>query len=93
METLARAIEQAKTADTLKVVTAMEAVKYDDDSGQIEVRADNHQVIQPLFISTLVRANGKDVKYDVEKTGFGFRTDARIEAKATVLPTTCKFQK
>ena len=93
VETLARAIEQAKTADTLKVVTAMEAVKYDDDAGQIEVRADNHQLIQPLFISTLVRANGKDVKYDVEKTGFGFRTDARIEARATVLPTTCKFQK
>ena len=50
-------------------------------------------MIQPLFVSTLVRANGKDVKYDVEKTGFGFRTDARIEARATVMPTTCKFQK
>ncbi len=93
VEVLARAIEQAGTADTQKVVAAMESVKYDDDSGAIEVRADNHQVLQPLFISTLVRANGKDVKYDVEKTGLGFRTDARIEAKATVLPTTCKFQK
>jgi branched-chain amino acid transport system substrate-binding protein len=50
-------------------------------------------VIQPLFISTLVKANGKDVKFDVEKTGFGFRTDARIEPRATVMPTTCRFEK
>jgi branched-chain amino acid transport system substrate-binding protein len=92
VEVLVRAIERAGTADTRKVAAAMEAVEYEDDSGRIEVRADNHQVIQPLFISTLVRANGKDVKYDVEKTGFGFRTDARIEGKATAMPTTCKFQ-
>lgn len=93
VETLARAIDEAKSADPQKVAPAMEGIKYEDDAGGIEVRPDNHQVIQPLFISTLVRANGKDVKYDVEKTGFGFRTDARIEAKATVMPTTCKFQK
>jgi branched-chain amino acid transport system substrate-binding protein len=93
IETLARAMEQAKSADPARVAAAMETVKYEDDSGPIEVRADNHQVIQPLFISTLVKANGKDVKYDVEKTGFGFRTDARIEPKATVMTTTCKFEK
>jgi hypothetical protein len=29
----------------------------------------------------------------VEKTGLGFRTDARIEGKETVMPTTCKFQR
>jgi branched-chain amino acid transport system substrate-binding protein len=40
-----------------------------------------------------VRANGKDVKFDIEKTGLGFRTDARIEAKDTVMPTTCKMQR
>jgi branched-chain amino acid transport system substrate-binding protein len=93
IETLVRAMEQAGSADPNKVVAAMETIKYEDDSGPIEVRADNHQVIQPLFISTLVKANGKDVKFDVEKTGFGFRTDARIEPRATVMPTTCRFEK
>ena len=56
------------------------------------MRADNHQLIRPLFISTLVAANGKDVQFDVERSGFGFRTDARIEPKDTVLPTTCKLR-
>jgi branched-chain amino acid transport system substrate-binding protein len=64
-----------------------------DDSGEVTIRADNHQLVQPLYISTLVIANGNDVKFDVEKTGLGFRTDARVEGKDTVMATTCKFQR
>jgi branched-chain amino acid transport system substrate-binding protein len=90
---LALAIEKARSADPAKVAPALENISFEDDSGEIYIRADNHQLIQPLYISTLVKANGKDVKYDVEKTGLGFRTDARVEGKDTVMPTTCKFQR
>ncbi len=90
---LALAIEKAQSADPAKVAPALENIRFEDDSGEIYIRADNHQLVQPLYISTLVKANGKDVKYDVEKTGLGFRTDARVEGKDTVMPTTCKFQK
>lgn len=93
VEMLARAMEQARSADPVKVALAMEGLKYEDDAGEVTMRADNHQLIQPLFISTLVRTNGKDVKFDVEKTGFGYRTDARIEGKDTFMPTTCQMQK
>ena len=90
---LALAIEKAQSADPAKVAPALETVRFEDDSGEIYIRPDNHQLVQPLYVSTLVKANGKDVKYDVEKTGLGFRTDARVEGKDTVMPTTCKFQK
>ncbi len=90
---LAMAIEKAGSADPAKVVVALENLKFEDDSGEVYIRADNHQLIQPLYISTLVKSNGKDVKFDVDKTGLGFRTDARIEGKDTVMATTCKFQK
>ncbi|HEX7955214.1 MAG TPA: branched-chain amino acid ABC transporter substrate-binding protein [Burkholderiales bacterium] len=90
---LALAIEKAQSADPAKVVVALENLKFEDDSGEVYIRADNHQLVQPLYISTLVKANGRDVKYDVEKTGLGFRTDARVEGKDTVMPTTCKFQR
>ncbi len=90
---LAMAIEKAGSADPAKVVPVLENLKFDDDSGEVYIRADNHQLVQPLYISTLVKANGKDVKFDVEKTGLGFRTDARVEGKDTVMATTCKFQK
>jgi len=90
---LALAIEKAKSADPAKVALALENLKFEDDSGEVTIRADNHQLVQPLYISTLVKANGKDVKFDVEKTGLGFRTDARVEGKDTVMATTCKFPK
>jgi branched-chain amino acid transport system substrate-binding protein len=90
---LALAIEKAKSADPAKVALALENLKFEDDSGEVYIRADNHQLVQPLYVSTLVKANGKDVQFDVEKTGLGFRSDARVEGKDTVMATTCKFQK
>lgn len=93
VEMLAAAIEKAKSAEPMNVARALEGLSYTDDAGEVSLRADNHQLIQPLFISTLVRANGKDVKFDIEKTGFGFRTDARIEGKDTVMPTTCRMER
>ena len=93
MEMLTRAMEKAKSTDPTKVALAMEGMKIDTITGEVALRADNHQVVQPIFISTFSKANGKDVKFDVERTGYGFKTDARIEAKDTALPTTCKFQR
>ncbi len=90
---LALAIEKAKSADPAKVALALENLKCEDDSGEVYIRADNHQLVQPLYVSTLVKANGKDVKFDVEKSGLGFRTDARVEGKDTVMQTTCKFHR
>jgi branched-chain amino acid transport system substrate-binding protein len=93
VEMLAAAIDKAKSAEPMNVAKALEGLTYTDDAGDVSIRSDNHQLIQPLFISTLVRANGKDVKFDIEKTGFGFRTDARIEGKDTVMPTTCRMDR
>jgi branched-chain amino acid transport system substrate-binding protein len=93
VDMLTRAMEQTKSADPVKIAPALENMKVDQVTGEGYMRADNHQLIQPIFVSTFSKANGKDVKFDVERTGFGFKTDARIDAKDTVLPTTCKFQK
>ncbi len=90
---LALAMEKANSAEPGKVALALEDLKFEDDSGEVYIRADNHQLVQPLYVSTLVKVNGKDVKFDVDKTGLGFRTDARVEGKDTVMPTTCKMQR
>ena len=34
-----------------------------------------------------------NVKFDVEKTGLGFKTDMKVNAKDTALPTTCQMQR
>ena len=53
------------------------------------MRADNHQLLQPLFVSTL--AEERQVRR--EDTGLGWKTDAKVDGKATALPTTCKMER
>jgi branched-chain amino acid transport system substrate-binding protein len=85
----AAAAEKAQSNDPAKVARAMEGMKMTTSLGDVEMRADNHQLLQPLFVSTLAR----NVKYDSEGSGLGWKTDARIEGKATALPTTCKMER
>ena len=90
---LAKAIGDAKSTDPLKVAKALEGMKYQGDTGEVWMRADDHQIMQPIYLATFTKASGKDVKYDVESTGYGWRTDTCIEYKDTVLPTTCKMER
>jgi branched-chain amino acid transport system substrate-binding protein len=93
IEMLARAMEEAKSTDPVKVGKALEGMKFQHAAGEVIMRADNHQLIQPLFVSTYSKVDGKDVKFDVERTGNGFKTDRRVEGKDTVQPTTCKMNR
>ena len=88
LEMLAKAINDAKSTDPLKVARALENMKYPSDTGEVWMRPDDHQLMQPIYIATFTKA-GKDVKYDAEGTGFGWKTDTRTEAKDTVMPTNC----
>lgn len=91
VEMLAKAMDQAKSTDPVKVAKALEGMKISHAAGEVMMRADNHQLVQPLFVSTYSKVDGKDVKFDVERTGNGFKTDRRIEGKDTAQPTTCKM--
>jgi branched-chain amino acid transport system substrate-binding protein len=93
VEMLAKAMDASKSTDPATVAKAMEGMKIEGDSGEVMMRADNHQLVQPLFISTFSKVDGKAVKFDVERTGNGFKTDHRVEGKETVMPTTCKMQR
>lgn len=83
------AAKKAGSNDPIKVAKAMEGLKYQSALGEVEMRADNHQILLPLFISTM----SDKAKYDVEKTGIGFITDGRVEAQDAKTPTTCKMDR
>jgi len=97
MNMLAEAVKQAKSADPAKVGQALSGMKYLTDVGEVEMRAADHQMIQPLYISTFVRSAAKggpkDVRYDVENTGLAFRTDVRIEPYVSAQPTSCQMKR
>jgi branched-chain amino acid transport system substrate-binding protein len=88
-EMFAAAAKKAQSNDPVKIAKALEGMKMQTALGEVEMRADNHQILQPLYVSTLE----KNVKFDSEDTGLGWKTDAKVDAKATALPTTCKMER
>ena len=90
LDMLVAATNIAKSIDPAKVAKALEGLKMQGDTGELWMRADDHQLMQPMYISTFVKT-GKDAKYDVEGLGLGWRADVRIDTKDSVMPTTCKM--
>ncbi len=97
MTMLAEAMKQAKSTDPVKVGLKLSGMKHSTEFGEVEMRATDHQLIQPLYISTFARSAAKggpkDVRFDVENTGFGFRTDVRIEPYVSAQPTSCQMKR
>jgi branched-chain amino acid transport system substrate-binding protein len=89
---LAEAIKRAGSTDPLRVAYAMEGLKMPSLTGEIEMRAADHQLQQPLFISTFTKAGGA-VRHDSEKTGYGFRTEKAIPTYVASTPTSCTMQR
>jgi branched-chain amino acid transport system substrate-binding protein len=85
----AAAAKKTKSNDPVKVARALEGLKWTSSVGDVEMRADNHQLLQPLYVATF----SDNVKFDVEKTGLGFKTDLKVDAKDTAMPTTCQMQR
>ena len=92
IDMLVSAMKIAQSTEPLKVAMALEGMKVQGDTGELWMRADDHQLMQPLFVSTFAKV-GQGVKYDVENLGLGWRGDVRIEGKDTALPTTCRMER
>lgn len=90
---LSKAIKEARSADPIKVAFAMEGMKVRSLNGDVEMRKTDHQLQQPLYIATWSKTDGKSVKYDQENTGFGWKTDQKIDAYIASQPTSCQMKR
>jgi branched-chain amino acid transport system substrate-binding protein len=87
---LSKAIDQAGSTDALKVALALEDMKMKDLIGQDNtMRKEDHQLLMPYYAGMFT----KDVKYDAERTGLGWKTEATTTAADLALPTTCKMKR
>jgi branched-chain amino acid transport system substrate-binding protein len=95
VEMLAAAIERAGSTEATAVARALEGAVYDGRSlGGVHtasMRADDHQLLQPLVVSQMARAGTPGVPHDVEGSGFGFRVLRRVEAAAA--PHGCRMKR
>lgn len=93
MNMLAAAIEKAGSDNPKAIAFALEGMEWKSPYGNVLMRAEDHQLLQPLYLSVYAKAGQGTVKYDAENTGIGFKTIKRIEAKDTALPTTCQMKR
>lgn len=97
VEMLAAAIERAGSAEAGAVARALEGLAYDGRTlGGLHgatMRADDHQLQQPLVVSVMDRAGAPGVPHDVEGSGFGFRVLRRFDAAAAAAPHQCRMKR
>jgi branched-chain amino acid transport system substrate-binding protein len=89
---LAEGIRRAGSTDPLRVAYAMEGVKITAPHGEIEMRASDHQLLQPLWVSSWTRVGGAN-RHDIEKTGYTWKTEAYYPTDTTALPTSCQMKR
>lgn len=90
---LAQAIKAGKSTDPVKVAFAMEGAKFASLNGEVTMNKVDHQLQQPLYIGTWTKLNGKDVKYEQENTGYGWKMDKKIDAYQAGQPTSCQMKR
>jgi branched-chain amino acid transport system substrate-binding protein len=90
---LSKAVKQSGTADPVKVAFAMEGMTVKSLNGDVEMRKSDHQAQQPIYIATWTKTNGRDVRFDQEKTGYGWKTDEKIDTFVATQPTSCQMKR
>jgi branched-chain amino acid transport system substrate-binding protein len=90
---LAEAFNKAGSTDPVKVAFALEGLKFQSLNGEVEMRAADHQLQQPLYIASWQKVDGKQVRFDSENTGFGWRTEKVFDSFVAAQPTSCNMKR
>jgi branched-chain amino acid transport system substrate-binding protein len=93
IEMLVTAIEKAGSTDATRVAKALEGAHYRNPFHEATMRAADHQLLQPLYVSVMQKVADGTVKFDNEGSGYGFKTERYLPAAATALPTTCQMKR
>jgi len=91
VEMLAAAMNKAGSAQPEAVAKALDGMKFDNGFHPSWMRADDHQMIQPLYVMEMDKAGTPGVRFDNEGSGYGFRTVLALPPERTVPATTCRM--
>jgi branched-chain amino acid transport system substrate-binding protein len=58
-----------------------------------KMRAQDHQFQQPLVVGVMAKQGGADVPFDVEGSGYGFKTVRQFKAAEVAMPSSCKMSR
>lgn len=84
-----QAADAAGATDAVSLAAALEGMTYEGPYGTVTMQAEDHQAIQPLFLSVL----SDDTAQTVEGTPYGFETVASIAAGDTAVASSCNMRR
>ena len=93
IDMLARAIESAGSTNAEAVARQLETASFNNGFYEARMRASDHQLLQPLYVSVMRRAGEASVRFDNEGSGYGFQTVLRLSPQQSAVPTTCRMQR
>jgi branched-chain amino acid transport system substrate-binding protein len=94
LDALEKAMSLAKSTDPAKVAKAIEGMRSQGQFGEIEMRKSDHQLIQPLYVMSFAKFDGKIVRFPADGTkDYGFRTLVKVDGPSTALPTSCQMER
>ncbi|KQM75485.1 branched-chain amino acid ABC transporter substrate-binding protein [Xylophilus sp. Leaf220] len=89
---LTEAFVRTKSTDPVKVAAAMEGMKFKSYNGDVEMRKNDHQLQQGLYISRWEKAGGK-YPYSPENTGYTLAPVKYYEAYVASTPSSCQMKR
>lgn len=89
IEMLASAIETARSTEAVAVAHALEGARFQNGFHHATMRASDHQLIQPLYVSVMQKKGEGGVRFDNEGSGYGFKTERFLSEASTALPASC----
>jgi branched-chain amino acid transport system substrate-binding protein len=93
IEMLAASIDQAGSADPIPVAGKLEGMSFPGPMGEVQMRADDHQMQMALVVSTLTADTPKHLIYKGKDFGVAFATDGVVDRADTTLATSCKMKR
>ena len=93
LDMLAQALTQAGQIEAHAIASALENATYQSPFHHAFMRASDHQIQQPLYVTCMERAGTPEVPFSNENSGYGFRTLLRLNTDQTEMPQYCQMQR
>ena len=88
---LGAAMAKAKSTNPVQVAKAMEGLSVKSFAGEVTMRASDHQLQQPMFVTKWQKA--APGQYSVENTGYTFVPIKQMDPYVASTPTSCQMKR
>jgi branched-chain amino acid transport system substrate-binding protein len=93
VDMLTLALNKIGSLDAVKIAQTLEGMHYASPSGDSWMRAEDHQMMVPIYMLSFVKSGQPGAMHDEEGTGYGWKTETLMSAKDAAPAMKCKMER